>query len=291
MSYINNINRINIFNNQKYNILPFYKNNKPLLNDSPKWAMTFKSCSSMRFRWNENNINRNNFINQIKKDSKNKELEFVPVELIHSKIVYDVSSYDEIINKTGDGIITNNKNLVPIVTVADCVPLYLYDSYSKVFGVVHSGWKGTGIIQNAIELNLQKYSGKIEDICIAIGAHIKNCCYIINEERAEYFYNEFCNDCVSPLNDDFFTYKPFLKNWDYGKGKLYLLSLEKANLFVLEKCGIKAENIVIANECTCCNEGFGSNRREVINAVSCIDSALIDKSKAFTVQGAFVGYI
>ena len=49
-------------------------------------------------------------------------------------------------------MITKNPSLMPVVTVADCMPLYLYDSVSGVFGVVHSGWKGTGIIGEALNL-------------------------------------------------------------------------------------------------------------------------------------------
>lgn len=272
------VNTINVHSDDKYVLFSFYKNGIPLKNVSPKWGMTLKKAGSMRFRWNEENNLRMNMFSSILNNHSSKS-EFVPVELIHSQIVYDVSSVTDTFNKQGDGIITSNKNLIPVVTVADCVPIYFYDEKSKAFGVVHSGWKGTGIIGEAIKIDLEKYCGSVDDICVAIGPHIRNCCYVINEERAEYFRNNFCNDCVVKIEKDFFSRRSELANWDYGSGNLYCLSLEKANLSVLKKIGIKPENIVVAKNCTCCDEIFGSNRRETI------------LSNNFTVQAAFIGYM
>jgi YfiH family protein len=202
----------------------------------------------------------------------------IPLELIHSKIVYDVKTKNQTQNKTGDGIITANPKYVPIITVADCVPIYFYDCKSQVFGVVHSGWKGTGIIEEALKIAVKKYSCAIEDICVAIGPHIHDCCYVVNEERAAYFVDNFSKECVKKIDIDFFAKKELLKNWNYGSGNLYSLSLLQANLSVLAKIGINPQNIVVAKNCTCCNEIFGSNRRETLS------------SDNFTVQAAFLGY-
>ena len=49
------------------------------------------------------------------------------VELIHSKTVYSVNSAQELNGLKGDGILTQNKALIPVVTVADCMPLFLCD--------------------------------------------------------------------------------------------------------------------------------------------------------------------
>ena len=184
------INQIDIFSDNEYVLFPFYKDGKPLDILSPKWGMTLKKAGSMRFRWNEKNPVRKNMFSSIL-SNYSLQSEFVPVELIHSKIVYDVSSVEDTKNKQGDGIITRNKKLIPVVTVADCVPVYFYDCKSQVFGVVHSGWKGTGIIEDALKIAKKKYSGSFEDICVAIGPHIHDCCYVVNEERAAYFVDNF----------------------------------------------------------------------------------------------------
>ena len=253
----------------------FYKDNKALNIDSPSWGMTVKKAGSMRFRWNEENILRDSFLSSLANDK-----EVVPVELIHSKIVYDVVSGEETINKKGDGIITTNTALFPVITVADCMPIFLYDSVSKVFGVLHSGWKGTGIVAEAIRLAEEKYKAHAEDFCVAIGPHIGDCCYIVDEERAEYFSSNFTENCVEKVESDTLS-------WNDSSKKLYRLSLTKANLSVLEKSGVKDSNIVVCDDCTCSSVikntviyPYGSYRRETKG----------EANAAFTVQAAFCAY-
>jgi YfiH family protein len=246
--------------------LNFLENGK-ILSDSPKCYLSLLSAGSMRFRWNEKNQNRENFIQKIQ--NQNGKI-FVPVELNHTKDVFDVKNADDTNEKVGDGIITINKNLIPCVTVADCVPIYFFDRKSGVFGIVHSGWKGTGIIKEAIMLANQKYGSVPSDFCVVIGPHINDCCYVVNEERATYFANEFTPDCVKPIS------KNQKIDWNNGEGQLFSLSLLKANLSVLEKIGVKDSNIAICSDCTCCNQIFGSNRRET------------SQGNSFTVQAAFI---
>lgn len=246
----------------------FNFNGRPL-EDGPCWGMTDFSMGTMRFRWNENNENRNAFLKKLCDGDKAP----AAVELIHSKIVYDIEDACELQQKQGDGIITRNRNLIPVVTVADCMPLYIYDTKSGSFGALHSGWKGTGIVGEAIKIMVEKYSSKPEDICVAIGPHIGSCCYNITGERAEYFRNSFCRECVEKIGDD-----------------NYSLSLTKANLSVLENCGIPEGNIRVLDECTCCHKengkyGFGSFRRQTLSLPS--DMPLEERLTKFTVQAAF----
>ena len=73
---------------------PFIRNGIALENkDAPVCGLTVRSCGSMRFRWNEENDLRQKKLSQISKIFDGKT--FVPVELNHTKIVYDVkNSYD-----------------------------------------------------------------------------------------------------------------------------------------------------------------------------------------------------
>jgi len=52
-----------------------------------------------------------------------------------------------------DGILASNKNVAILTKYADCLPIFIYDEESKIFGAVHSGWKGTyqEIVKRAIE--------------------------------------------------------------------------------------------------------------------------------------------
>lgn len=251
-----------------------FKFNSQELKNAPICGMTIRSAGSMRFRWNEKNQIRDDFLKSISKDKI-----FVPIELIHSHIVYDISNKDDTFLLQGDGIITKNTELIPTVTVADCMPIFIYNPFSEVFGIVHSGWKGTGIVVDAINLACKNYNSKPEDFCVILGPHIRNCCYLVNEERADFFIKNFSEECVESFNDENQSFLAKKINWDNGNGKIFRLSLEKANLFALKNIGVKDENINIIKECTCCNEKFGSNRRE---------TAFSNKQNTFTVQAAFI---
>ncbi len=262
--------------------LPFYFDGKPI--ESAGWGMTLLSAGSMRFRWNEINERRAKFLEELESDffySDSCKKTFVPLELIHSKIVYDINAAGDTKNKTGDGMITKNRFLIPVVTVADCMPLFLYDRETGVFGAFHSGWKGTGIIGEGIKLAGEKYGSKPENICVAIGPHIGDCCYKIDESRAEYFTENFGELCVKK------SAAPDKRNPELK----YDLSLTEANLFVLKKSGIPNENIVVAEDCTCCTtfknnkNVFGSFRRQA--AFLPAEISADERSRSMTVQAAF----
>lgn len=269
-----------------YITLPFYQNGIPLNTLNVKWGMSLRSASSMRFRWNECNPNREKFLKRL----SGSNIKPVSLELIHSHIVFNLVTGNETQNEVGDGMITKNQNLLPVVTVADCMPIFFYDTVTGVFGVVHSGWKGTGIIEEAIMLSNKTYGSNTSDFSFAIGPHIGSCCYIVDEQRAAYFVKNFGSDCVTKVTDDENSKEIIdAKKWNKdnaSSGNLYHLSLTKANLNVLKKIGAKDENIVIADDCTCCNEIFGSFRRETSNLPSSVS-----KDGAFTVQAAFTGCV
>lgn len=266
---------------QYYKTFSFVHNGK-ILDDAPFCGMTLRKAGSMRFRWNETNQNRDEVLFKLKKDLglKNPDsIQIAPVELIHSQIVYKADSFEDVKNLTGDGIVSDKDNLMAVVTVADCMPLYIYDKETRAFAIVHSGWKGTGIVVNAISKMQEEYGSKKEDICVILGPHINQCCYIVNQERADYFAENFTPDCTSPLEEGGKTYcggKGLKIDWDNGEGQLYRLSLREANLSALRKAGIPESNINVSKDCTCCNPVFGSNRRETADG------------KTFTVQAAFI---
>ena len=256
-------------------LLPFYKDGMPLAQGA-RWGMTVRRAGSMRFRWSETNEHRQRTL-----ASLCGERQPVPLELIHSKIVYDITAQTDTDGKTGDGMITRNAMLVPVVTVADCVPLFLYDERTRVFGACHSGWRGTGIIAEALALAQNRYGTNPRDVCVAIGPHIHACCYTVDEDRAAYFAREFSADCVEQVRDTDGTTR-------------YRLSLAKANETVLARAGVRTENIVVADDCTACAQDahgdypFGSFRRQAAFAPDLTND---ERSRAMTVQAAFCGWL
>ena len=97
--------------------------------DGPSWGMTTIFHGSMRYRHNEINENRISFLDELCSEKNNGGVKKAAagLELIHSKKIYDIENSLEVQNMQGDGIITRNKKLIPIVTVADCVPIFIYD--------------------------------------------------------------------------------------------------------------------------------------------------------------------
>ena len=291
-----------------YITLPFYADGVPLESSESekhaRWGMTLLTAGTMRFRWNETNENRTKTLASILKELKKPvcsgncasnetpcdcKLRLAPVELIHSKEVSVTEKEGDTKDRKCDGIITKNPLLVPAVTVADCVPIFLYDREKKAFGAFHSGWKGTGIAAEGVQKMQEAFGSKPEHISAAIGAHIGNCCYFVDETRAVYFTEDFGEKCITKAENP-----QTERDAELIQKFPYRLSLTEANLFVLKQAGIREENIVVAEDCTCCtkfSDGehvFGSFRRQAAFLPPQIEADT--RSRAMTVQAAFVYY-
>lgn len=236
------------------------------LESSPVWAMSVLRAGDMRIFPDGENKNRTNFFAELFGSAR----KVAAPQLVHSRTVEFISDAAEISGKKIDGVITRNKNLAPSVTVADCMPIFLFDRNSLSFGTLHSGWKGTGIAENAVRLLQKKFGSRGEDFCFVFGAHIKSECYEIDDERAEYFRRNF-GGCVK-----------------VSGGKNFL-SLTEANLNALKKIGVPRENISVQDECTCCTKiggdyKFGSFRRQAAFLPG--DISMEARKKMFSLQAA-----
>jgi len=148
-----------------------------------------------------------------------------------------------------DGLITEEKEIVLGVTTADCLPILFYEPKEKIIAVVHAGWKGSlkKISQKAIQ-KIISLGGNPAKTIAAIGPHIKNCCYHIDEKRMLMFKKEFGEEVI------------------IRKGNKFFLDLIKVNLIQLLKSGIKEENIEVLPFCTHCNSNlFFSFRKDKEN--------------------------
>ena len=73
-----------------------------------------------------------------------------------------------------DGMVTNNPEILLVISTADCTPILFADYKKGLVAAVHAGWKGAlkGIIENSLDL-MQKYGSSKENITAAIGPHFK----------------------------------------------------------------------------------------------------------------------
>ncbi|MCL2293506.1 MAG: peptidoglycan editing factor PgeF [Spirochaetes bacterium] len=243
-----------------------------LARGAPLCVITKKEAGSMGSNIAPDYKNRNRIMDILGIDK------IVCLKQEHTDIVYESREIDFLLCRdeypvipalrTGDGIITSEKKVLT-VTVADCLPIFLYDSKTSAYGIVHSGWKGTGIVLNAIDKMQSCYGTKSEDIHVIIGPSIGKCCYSVDRERASGFASKWGSETVIVTEDADGSEGDCTK-----KMSSFFLDLKKANKIMLEKAGVK--NIAIDENCTCCSEEFHSYRR--------------DKPEGFGQMLAFIGY-
>ncbi len=186
----------------------------------------------------KNGINPNNVVSAYLENKTN-------VEIIEDNNLKVISSVD--------GLITNN-NISLAITVADCIPVFFFESEKRIIAIAHAGWRGVvgDIVPKTIE-KIKKLEGKAENIKIALGPGINNCHFEIKKDVLSYFekYNEFIIKRDAKI---FIDLKGILKEQ-------------------LKNNGVSLENIENDNECTFESEKYFSYRRdnpEVIEAMMAV---------------------
>lgn len=155
---------------------------------------------------------------------------------VHGVDVRIVESGDDFIEngKEADGLITNLRNIPLLIFTADCVPVVFYDKKQGVVALAHAGWRGTygNIAEEMVNIMIDKYNCKVEDIKTIIGPSISVDNYAVSYNLIEKF---------SALE-----VQGYYKEVD-GK---YYLDLCQLNKELLKKCGILEDNIKIIDFCT-----------------------------------------
>ncbi len=163
------------------------------------------------------------------------------MEQVHGNEVALICHGDEVV--TCDAMITNQPNIALAVMVADCVPILFHDPKHHAIGVAHAGRVGSllGVASACLRAMHEHFGSKACDVKVFIGPSIKACCYEVTQEVVEGF-------------------EAYVRQED---GKLFM-DLIGYNRDVLVNMGVKEENIVIEQACTCCSEDYFSYRREKI---------------------------
>jgi YfiH family protein len=149
-----------------------------------------------------------------------------------------------------DGIITNRPGLAVGVKTADCVPVFVVDRVKHIIGVVHAGWRGTslGIAAKAINILVDRFSSRTEDIVAVIGPSIGPCCYEVDDV----VFNSMKNDPERAR---------VLRKGDTDNK--WMFDLSSANRLHIIRAGVHPENVAVAEVCTSCRrETFFSHRGE-----------------------------
>lgn len=171
-----------------------------------------------------------------------KRSHFVTLKQVHSRTVHAVAGGVPMYGADGDGMVTEDHSAVLGVTVADCMPIFLADPTSGAFGLLHSGWRGTGIVRVAIELMAGRFGSTISNIQVLLGPAIGACCYNVDAERAAAFSAEW-GECSVRWAD-----------------RVPFLDLRAANIELLKQCGVRS--VAYVDACTACTESLASFRRQ-----------------------------
>jgi hypothetical protein len=141
-----------------------------------------------------------------------------------------------------DAIFTNRRDVYLTVRVADCLPVYVFDSVNQVIGLIHAGWRGTllEITKRSLQSAQKELGLNPQTSTVLFGPYIKSCCYEVSAE-------------VSVL---------FKKSSTYNRGGKVFLDLGQENKQQFIEAGINSKKIHITDQCTCCNPDlFFSYRR------------------------------
>ena len=144
-----------------------------------------------------------------------------------------------------DALITDQPGLVIGVSVADCVPILLYDHGHKAVAAVHAGWRGTigGIVSETLSRMQQQFDTQPNQCYAYVGTCIDAISFEVGPEVAEQFAPDF-------------------KRMDAGTGKGYV-DLKAANVKYLTDFGIPPAQIGLSPFSTVLdNDDYFSHRAE-----------------------------
>lgn len=152
-----------------------------------------------------------------------------------------------------DVLVSDKKDLFLLVTIADCIPIFFYESGKNIIALAHAGWRGVAgeIAKKAVNSILER-GGVITNIHVALGPGIGVCHFEVREDAAKEFKNY--PDCIEKRDEKIF------------------IDLKKVLKKQCDMLGIKREAVSDIAECTFCQaEKYFSFRRdkpEVIEAMA-----------------------
>lgn len=177
----------------------------------------------------------------------------------HSNNIKEFNSKDEVRQKIFndfDGYITNASHIASLITFADCVPIFIYDSKNNVYANIHSGWRGVvnQISIKAIKMLIKKYNSNPSNLICCIGPNIRKECFLVNDDLVKIYKETFI---------DHIKKYPIIEETDFTneKGKQYRIDNNLLLRILFKESGILDKNIIDSEICTVCNSNDFHSRR------------------------------
>lgn len=181
-----------------------------------------------------------NYINLVKANQEHTdEIKIVTKKFNNQKPDIHVDYY----SKT-DGLISNKEKFLLCTTNADCILLLFFDPIKKVIANTHSGWKGTlqRISVKTIRKMKEEFNCNAEDILVCICPSIRKCHFEVEKDVKDQFEQEFQD--IENLKDIIEEVRPNQK-WN--------IDTVKINQILLQREGLKPENIIDSKICSVCH--------------------------------------
>jgi polyphenol oxidase len=169
---------------------------------------------------------------------QNRKIFFNAMGINENRVSYQRQTHSTKSNKVivpeffedSDALYTNRKNNFLALSLADCIPVFLFEQKKKVVAAIHSGWKGTlnKITTLTIEKIINEFSIDLKKIYAFIGPGIS----------VEHF--EVGNDIAELFEEN-------VKSKRNGKN---YIDLKKHNFLQLINIGVPKENIEVSDYCT-----------------------------------------
>ncbi|MEO0096913.1 MAG: laccase domain-containing protein, partial [candidate division WOR-3 bacterium] len=168
----------------------------------------------------------------------------INLKQIHSNKIVVLNN--ENFDKFGDGVITQKKNILLGIKVADCLPVALFKEDCEVIGIFHIGWQGfyLKICEEIIKF-FKNYKNRIYFLLMP---SIEQKCYPVNFSIYKKFQEVYDKD---------FLEKIFLK-----QANKYYLDLRKGVREILNKYFIELPGLELCSFCE--KEELYSYRRDKI---------------------------
>ena len=141
-----------------------------------------------------------------------------------------------------DALVTSRPEIALAVTVADCVPVLLFDPRTGSKGAVHAGWRGSAvaITRRTVDELHRLFDVEPADLIAFIGHAAGPCCYEVGPEVAGRFREE-----VRSVRD----------------GRVYV-DLKEENRRQLIEAGLRTDRVEVNGRCTICDNALHSHRRD-----------------------------
>ena len=163
----------------------------------------------------------------------------------------------------GDGLMTRERGMLLGVQTADCVPVLIADTRTRVVAAFHAGWRGTlaRIVERGVGTMRVEFGSRPKDLVAAIGPSIGPCCFAVGEEVRSEFESQFAY--VAKLFSEVYDSDPVREKYPMlfltarapghsDIGPQIHLDLWEANRRQLLDAGLREKAISVVGECTAC---------------------------------------